>query len=84
MLGGTQIHGMTPIVEHRDRDAGGPDQAFDDLSISKFDVVFLFGIETTGSALGASALSKVQHFMEDGGGLFSTGDHEDLGHRDER
>lgn len=79
ILSSTQIHGMTPIVEHRDRHAGGPDQAFDDLSISKFDVVFLFGIETTGSALSASALSKVQHFMEDGGGLFSTGDHEDLG-----
>ncbi|MAT06865.1 MAG: hypothetical protein CL424_17665 [Acidimicrobiaceae bacterium] len=79
VLASTQIHGMTPIIEHRARNDGGPDQAFDDLSISKFDVVFLFGISTTGAALGAPALTKVERFMQAGGGLFSTGDHEDLG-----
>lgn len=79
VLKGVQVHGMTPNVVHRDRNDGGLDQAFDDLSISKFEVLFVFGITTTGSALGAPALTKVKQFMQDGGGVFATGDHDDLG-----
>ena len=79
-LQATTIHGMTPIVVHRMRQvAADPDGAFADLTISRFDVVFLFGFNTTASTLGAQALDRIKRFMQAGGGLFATGDHEDLG-----
>jgi len=79
-LQSTTIHGMTPTVLHRMRQVGpAADSAFDDLDISKFDVLFLFGFERTSAALGAPALDRVKRFMQAGGGVFATGDHEDLG-----
>jgi len=78
-LKNTTIHGMKPTVVTRPRFANAPDDAFDDLAISTFDVIFLFGINTTGDPLSGPALDRVKEFMQDGGGVFATGDHEDLG-----
>ena len=78
-LKNTTIHGMKPTVVTRPRFASTPDDAFADLDISHFDVIFLFGINTTGDPLSAPALDRVKRFMQAGGGVFATGDHEDLG-----
>lgn len=79
VLGTTMVHGMTPSIVHRGRNDGGTDGAFDDLAITEFDVVFLFGIERTAPALGDDAVTRIKRFMQAGGGVFATGDHEDLG-----
>lgn len=76
-LKATTIHGMTPIVVTRDR--GLADEVFDDLAIGRFDVVFLFGYNGEGSPLSAAATDRIAAFMEAGGGVFATGDHDDLG-----
>ena len=75
----TTIHSMAPTVVTRARRTTNPDDAFDDLAISAFDVVFLFGINREGDALGQPALDRIKRFMQAGGGVFATGDHEDLG-----
>ncbi|SHG79373.1 hypothetical protein [Ferrimonas marina] len=76
VLSATQIHGMTPDVVYRHRESN---QVFNDLSINTFDVVFLFGFNPTSSPLSSDALTRIKRFMQSGGGLFATGDHEDLG-----
>jgi len=78
-LQATTIHGMTPIVVTRARRTANADDAFDDLDISRYDVLFLFGFNGEGDPLGAPALDRVKRFMQRGGGVFATGDHEDLG-----
>ena len=77
VLEATDVHGMNPIVTHRDRGVG--DTAFDDLTINNFDVLFLFGINSEASTLTATAHDNIVEFMQAGGGVFATGDHEDLG-----
>jgi hypothetical protein len=78
-LRATTIHGMAPIVTTRDRHAAGTDSAFNDLDIGQFDVVFLFGWNSAGDKLSPAAYTKIATFMQGGGGLFATGDHEDMG-----
>lgn len=46
---------------------------------SKFDQVWLFGIETTQNALNTAELNTLSKFMNGGGGVFATGDHGSLG-----
>lgn len=47
---------------------------------SRYDVVFILGINREGSNdLPDGGLAAVSKFMQDGGGVFATGDHEDLG-----
>src|SRR5262249_32669426 len=58
-------------------------------SIAKYDEVWLFGIASSnpngpshdpaGFALTPAELQIIQKFMEQGGGVFATGDHDDLG-----
>jgi hypothetical protein len=79
LVGAAGVHGMTPIVTHRRGDAGGNDAAFSDLATDVFDVLLLFGFDGEPDELGADALSRVARFMQEGGGVFATGDHEDLG-----
>lgn len=57
---------------------------FDDpthgVTISRYDVVFVLGIDSTGIRdLTPGGLAALRAFMQAGGGLFCTGDHEDLG-----
>ncbi len=48
------------------------------VSLNDFDQVWLFGINS-GTGLGATELNTVQTYMDNGGGLFATGDHGYLG-----
>jgi hypothetical protein len=50
-------------------------------SIEKFDELWLFGDEGEGEglAISESEVSVITEFMKQGGGVFATGDHEDLG-----
>lgn len=48
------------------------------VTLSDYDQVWLFGI-LSGSGLPATELTVVERFMNEGGGLFATGDHGNLG-----
>ena len=81
------IYGTTPTVVKAhtgsDSNADITNFHFDDpnngLSKSRYDVVFLFGVDREFSALPQSEVDAIAAFMEAGGGVFATGDHEDLG-----
>lgn len=87
-LAATPIHGMIPQIVKASRGAD-PDadiQNFDfthatnGLLKSRYDVVFLFGIDREGiGQLPPAQVDAIARFMEAGGGVFATGDHEDLG-----
>ena len=87
-LEASTIHGMTPevIKATRGSDANADingfefDHADHGVRKSRYDVVFLFGIwrENT-NPLSIDEINAMAQFMEDGGGVFATGDHEDLG-----
>lgn len=47
------------------------------INTTLYDQVWLFGINAT--AIGAGEQTAIAQFMEDGGGVFATGDHENLG-----
>jgi hypothetical protein len=91
-LRNSQIHGMTPIVKTaaRRRPAlGGEvvdfanyrlDDPANGVLISRYDVVFFFGFNTEDNGqLDADEVTAITRFMQAGGGVFATGDHEDLG-----
>jgi len=53
---------------------------FDLHDLSGYSQIWLFGINTTGpDPLGAAELKTLAQFMDQGGGVFATGDHENLG-----
>lgn len=54
------------------------DFTFTSASLSDYDVVFLMAA-ARGSTMAASELRALAEFMDAGGGVFATGDHEDLG-----
>lgn len=83
VLKNTTIHGMTPIVETAHTGTSPADHprfVFKDttLSKSKYDVLFLFGVSSAPS-LAHEQVSVIAKFMQDGGGVFATGDHAELG-----
>ena len=87
-LKASTIHGMTPIVTTARRyNSPGADIAnydFTDpntgLTKARYDVLFLLGIDTEGqNELTGAQLDAVETFMQAGGGVFATGDHETLG-----
>jgi hypothetical protein len=87
-LTGATIHGITPIVVKASRggSAGADINNFDfndtarGLSIKRYDVLFLFGSWTEGTSdLPADQRDTIARFMQAGGGVFATGDHETLG-----
>ena len=69
----------TPTITTRLRGAAAvPAFVFDaTITTSNYDQVWLFG--STGTPLSASEIGVMWAFMEAGGGVFATGDHEDLG-----
>lgn len=82
-LKASTIHGMTPIVKTAHRGATAADYSNftftnSTLSISKYDVLFLFGYSSGGS-LPNSEVNVIESFMDAGGGVFATGDHATLG-----
>lgn len=53
---------------------------FDAQDLSAYHQIWLFGIDRQGpNPLSASELRALAQFMDQGGGVFATGDHEDLG-----
>ncbi len=53
---------------------------FDGHDLSQYDQIWLFGINRTGpDPLSPAELNAVAQFMDQGGGMFATGDHENLG-----
>jgi len=56
----------------------------DEVSLSDYDELWLFGVAGRGGGpddieLNASEINAVESFMDDGGGVLTTGDHSDLG-----
>jgi hypothetical protein len=87
-LKASTIHGMTPkvVTASRSADPNADIPNFDfinathGLIISRYDVVFLFGARSEGiSELPANQVEAITKFMEAGGGVFATGDHQTLG-----
>jgi hypothetical protein len=87
-LKASTIHGMTPKVTTASCvvDAAADISNYDfthasnGLIKSRYDVVFLFGVRMEGdSPLSAAQVEAIAKFMEAGGGVFATGDHETLG-----
>lgn len=56
-----------------------PNFRFDTHDLSAYSQVWLFGITTTQDSLSAGELKALSQFMDAGGGVFATGDHQDLG-----
>ena len=52
---------------------------FDTHNLGQYSQVWLFGINTSQDALTAAELKALSQFMDQGGGVFATGDHQDLG-----
>lgn len=52
---------------------------FDAHDLGQYSQIWLFGVQRTQDALSGAELAAVAAFMEAGGGMFATGDHEDLG-----
>lgn len=52
---------------------------FDRTDLDRFDQIWLFGVANRGDELTEAELRAIARFMDDGGGVFATGDHEDLG-----
>lgn len=87
-LRGATIHGMTPIVTTASRAASaGADitsydfnNATNGLLKSRYDVLFLLGFDSEGSGdLPQPQIDTIARFMQAGGGVFATGDHQTLG-----
>ena len=56
------------------------DFRFDNHDLTQYDEIWQFGIDRTGlDPLSDAELKAVAQFMDGGGGVFATGDHEDLG-----
>jgi hypothetical protein len=82
------IHGMTPTVTTASRygSAGADITGYDfndagnGLLKSRYDVLFLLGIDTEGAGdLPQPQVDTIARFMQAGGGVFATGDHQTLG-----
>lgn len=55
---------------------------FDTTDLSQFDEILIFAIErddNSGNLISAAEQQAISNFMDAGGGVFATGDHEDLG-----
>lgn len=52
---------------------------FDAHDLGQYDQIWLFGVARLSTALSQPELRALTTFMDEGGGVFATGDHEDLG-----
>lgn len=82
------IHGMTPVVTTASRyGSAGADitnydfnDATNGLVKTRYDVLFLLGIDSEGAGdLPQAQVDTIARFMQAGGGVFATGDHQTLG-----
>ena len=80
------IVNITVTKAHRDTDVGGAADIehfrFDEHNLAVYDEIFLFGVagpSETNAPMSEAELFALTTFMDNGGGVFATGDHEDLG-----
>ncbi|MFI6098084.1 hypothetical protein ACIA8G_21200 [Lentzea sp. NPDC051213] len=68
-------------VTTKHRGAGGSPPAFrfDSVDLSQYDQIWMIAVLRSGEELSESELRAIAQFMDGGGGVFATGDHEDLG-----
>jgi len=87
-LAARQIYGMTPTIvkasRRTDPTADIPGFTFNHpthgVKIGRYDVVFMLGFDREFTApLDPNEVQAMVDFMQAGGGVFATGDHEDLG-----
>ena len=52
---------------------------FDTHNLAQYDQIWLFGVARLSTPLSQKELKALSKFMNEGGGVFATGDHEDLG-----
>ena len=87
-LEASTIHGMTPQVIKASRlGSAGADitnysftNPTNGLLKSRYDVLFMLSVRRENqNQLPQSEIDAIAQFMQDGGGVFATGDHEDLG-----
>lgn len=52
---------------------------FDQHDLTQYDQIWLFGLESGLGGLADTEIRAISQFMNSGGGVFATGDHEDLG-----
>jgi hypothetical protein len=84
--GGPLFSAFTVTKAHRDTDVRGAADIenfrFDQHNISGYDEIWLVGVAPEGgtpSTMSDAELGALGAFMNSGGGVFATGDHEDLG-----
>lgn len=72
---------FTITTAHRNSNASAmlPNFVFTDDVLNGVDQVWLFGITRTPNYLSDDELRAISQFMDNGGGVFATGDHENLG-----
>lgn len=70
---------VTKAHRRGDPDADITDFRFDTHDLSQYDQMWLFAVERAGSEISEPELRAISQFMDSGGGVFATGDHEDLG-----
>ncbi len=56
-----------------------PNFKFDAHNLAQYDQIWLFGVARLSTVLSQKELKALATFMDEGGGVFATGDHEDLG-----
>lgn len=87
-IAGSTIHGMAPQIVKANRyaDVAADIDNFDfadpatGLLKSRYDVAFFFGFDAEGAGqLAGTQVDAIARFMQAGGGVFATGDHESLG-----
>jgi hypothetical protein len=70
---------VTKAHRRNDPDADITSFRFDTHDLSQYDQMWLFAVERAGSEISEPELRAITQFMDGGGGVFATGDHEDLG-----
>ena len=77
---------VTKAHRRTDANADVENFKFDNHDLSQYDVIFLFGIERPAfrppqgaNLVDEPELKAISEYMNNGGGVFATGDHEDLG-----
>lgn len=70
---------VTKAHRRDDPDADITSFRFDTHDLSQYDQIWLFAVERAGSEISEPELRAISQFMDGGGGVFATGDHEDLG-----
>lgn len=70
---------VTTAHRRSDPNADLPNFRFDGHNLAHYDQMWLFGVESRGSEIADREARAIAEFMDGGGGVFATGDHQDLG-----